>query len=348
MRIFIDEDSEIDTNNNVNILFCSINGKEASVQTQIHVNKPNPSKITEPDLLCGVDTFAFIGVKNIISDSLMLPIAGVTLAFFKILLNLIVQGRDGQPKRYVALNKDNRLLLFLMKLKLGLTFTVLGILFCINATTASRIFYQMLETITIKTESWIFWPSKESVKKNMPLSFYKYPNCRCIIDCTEVETDTPPTVKQRVLLYSNYKGRFTLKFLVCITPDGFTCLVSKAYGGRATDSFINNCKLLSLIEPGDLVLADKGFPQIKSELAQRNAILVIPPFAFDAQFTSEQMDETYNIASVRIHVEQAIQRIKIFNILRHIPNTLIPCINEIMHVCCVLANNKPPLIKEGD
>lgn len=99
-------------------------------------------------------------------------------------------------------------------------------------------------------------------------------------------TDTPPTVEQRVLMYSNYKGRFTVKFLIAITPDGYICKISKAYGGRTTDSFItNDCGFLNLIEPNDLVLADKGFPQIQSELGKRNATLVIPPFGFNPQFS---------------------------------------------------------------
>ncbi|GBP41239.1 hypothetical protein EVAR_30677_1 [Eumeta japonica] len=98
----------------------------------------------------------------------------------------------------------------------------------------------------------------------------------------------------------------------------------------------------------DTVLADKGFPQIKSELLKRNALLVIPPFAFDPQFTNSEIDETYKIASVRIHVERAIQRIKLCNILKFIPITLLPHIDAIMHMCCVIANSKPPLIKNSE
>lgn len=117
-----------------------------------------------------------------------------------------------------------------MKLKLGITFCALGVLFHIHKTTASRIFFEVLQTLTKKTKTWIFWPSKESVKKNLFITFSKYPNCRCIIDCTEIPTDTSPTVEQRVLMYSNYKGRFTVKFLIAITPDGYICKVSKLMG----------------------------------------------------------------------------------------------------------------------
>lgn len=100
-----------------------------------------------------------------------------------------------------------------------------------------------------------------------------------------------------------------------------------------------------MIEPNDLVLADKGFLQIQSELGKRNAALVIPPFAVNPQFSDEEV-EGYSITSVRIHVERAIQRVKLSKILNHISIDLLPYIDAIMHTCCIIANNLPPLIEE--
>ncbi|GBP51863.1 hypothetical protein EVAR_88568_1 [Eumeta japonica] len=60
------------------------------------------------------------------------------------------------------------------------------------------------------------------------------------------------------------------------------------------------------IEPGDTVLTDKGVSQIKSELVKRNDLLVIPPFAFDPQFTNSEIDETYKIASVRAILNSSV------------------------------------------
>ena len=62
-------------------------------------------------------------------------------------------------------------------------------------------------------------------------------------------------------MYSNYKGRFTIKFVIVMTPDGYVCMISKGYGGKATDSFMtNDSGFLNLIASDDLILADKGFP----------------------------------------------------------------------------------------
>lgn len=79
-------------------------------------------------------------------------------------------------------------------------------------------------------------------------------------------------------------------------------------------------------------MADKGFPQISTGLLERNATFVMPPFAYNPQFTEEEVIEGYQIASIRIHVERAIQRIKIFNILKNINIELLPYIDCIMHI----------------
>lgn len=266
---------------------------------------------------------------------------------FHILLKFIVPGEEGQPAFFKKVSAENRLLIFLMKMKLGLPFAVIGCLFNVSHTTAACIFSSVLKTLVAKTRTWIFWPSKDAVKETLPKSFLNYPNCRAIIDCTELRTDTPPTVEQRVLMYSSYKSHFTVKFLIAISPSGMITFVSNAYGGKATDGFISNDSgFLNLIEAGDQILADKGFPQINSELLKRQSVLIMPPFAYNPQFSREEVLRGYSMASVRIHVERAIQRIKIFKILEHIYIELLDNIDDIIFMACVLANNKEPLIKK--
>ena len=63
------------------------------------------------------------------------------------------------------------------------------------------------------------------------------------------------------------------------------------------------------------------------------------------QLVPDEEDETRQIASVRIDVERAIERIKNFNILRQvIPNTMAEDINKIWKVCAILTNFKSPLV----
>ena len=104
--------------------------------------------------------------------------------------------------------------------------------------------------------------------------------------------------------------------------------------------------MLDLLEDGDVILADKGFPDIKSVIddSGKKVLLVMPPFLYNEEFTKEETEETYDIASIRIHVERIMQRIKIFNILNKIPVHLFPYIDDIVHMCCTFVNLKLPII----
>jgi len=149
--------------------------------------------------------------------------------------------------------------------------------------------------------------------------------------------EQPNTVEQRVYLYSRYKGGYTITFLVAITPNGMVSFVSKCYDGRSSDSFItNDCGFLSLLEPGDEVIADKGFPGIKTNCDQQNAILIMPPFLYNAKFTESEVLETYNIASVRIHIDRLFARVKTFGILNKVTIHLFVHTLTILSICAVL------------
>lgn len=125
------------------------------------------------------------------------------------------------------LSNENTLLIFLMKLKLSLTYKALAVLFGIHRTTVSRIFTDTLTILSAKTNNLIFWPSKRTITSLLPEAFKKnYPSCRCIIDCTEIKVQQPNTIEQRVYLYSRYKGCYTVKFLVAITPNGMISFIS--------------------------------------------------------------------------------------------------------------------------
>lgn len=81
-----------------------------------------------------------------------------------------------------SVTKNDRLLICLIKMKHGLIFSAISVLFIIHHTSVSRIFLQCLEILSIKTKYLIFWPSKSSVKETLPEEFKKlFPNTSCII-----------------------------------------------------------------------------------------------------------------------------------------------------------------------
>lgn len=54
-------------------------------------------------------------------------------------------------------------LLFLMKIKLGITYSALAVIFGIHRTTVARIFSDTLSILSVQTKGFIFWPSKKTV-----------------------------------------------------------------------------------------------------------------------------------------------------------------------------------------
>ena len=70
------------------------------------------------------------------------------------------------------------------------------------------------------------------------------------------------------------------------------------------------------------------------------ATLCIPlSCAASMQMLPSDVRKTSNIVNIRIYVEQAIGRIKLFRILKHeLPITLLPLVDDIVRVCCALCN----------
>ncbi|XP_065642964.1 uncharacterized protein LOC136074560 [Hydra vulgaris] len=164
------------------------------------------------------------------------------------------------------------------------------------------------------------WPTKKLVNETMPSCFKDvYPNTRVIIDS---------------------------KGLIGIAPSGAITFVSDLYAGRTSDKQItNHCGILKLLEKGDSLMADRGF-DIVNDLP-KGISLNIPPFLEgDFQLTLEKELETRRIASVRIHVERAIARIKNYRILQNtFPLSMAADMNKIWVIVCYLVTFLPPLIK---
>ena len=67
---------------------------------------------------------------------------------------------------------------------------------------------------------------------------------------------------------------------------------------------------LDILDPGDQVMADRGF-KVKTNVAMRQCTLCIPPRAASgSQMLPRDIKETSSIADSRIYVEQAIKRIR--------------------------------------
>lgn len=90
-------------------------------------------------------------------------------------------------------------------MKLGITFSAIDIFFRVHRTTASRIFYSILQEMSQTCKDFVQWPPKETITALMPQAFKDFnSDCRVIIGCTEMCVEQPADVSHRVFLYSNY------------------------------------------------------------------------------------------------------------------------------------------------
>jgi hypothetical protein len=96
------------------------------------------------------------------------------------------------------------------------------------------------------------------------------------------------------------------------------------------------CGFLTKLEdkPGIAIMVDGGFT-IKDMLKTLNIELNIPPFLQGRQQLSpEEIQVGRSIASLRIHVERAIGRLKTYNICKGtIPLSLARLSNQIVCLC---------------
>ena len=131
--------------------------------------------------------------------------------------------------------------------------------------------------------------------------------------------ETPSDLHMQSSTWSQYKHHNTIKFLVACTPNGAICYVSPLYVGSISDvELTRSSGLLNKLQDKYCIsiMADRGFT-IRDILKELNIELNIPPFMQGwQQLPQEEIQEGRKIASLRIHVERAIGRIKTFNICK--------------------------------
>ena len=146
----------------------------------------------------------------------------------------------------------------------------------------------------------------------MPASLKEnYPNTRVIIDCTELFLEMPSQQRTQsaTCAFSNYKHHNTAKGLVGISPKGDLTFVSELYACNTSDKQVtNDCGIFNLLEPGDEVMADRGFG-IEDDLPAGVSLNLPNSFRRRMkQFSEEDETKTRRIAKCRIFTWSELYR----------------------------------------
>ncbi|XP_046404831.1 uncharacterized protein LOC124170176 [Ischnura elegans] len=282
----------------------------------------------------------------------------------RLAITVITKSIQGNSKLYLGIPSDwygvlkcmplpeRDIHVTLMKIKLNDSFERLGDSFGISKTYACKIFRDSIGHISDHLRQLIYWPPPSSITKCLPIPFrFSFYHVQSIIDCLEIEIEKPSNPVHQTLTWSEYKKGNTLKYLISATPDGFITFISKGFGGRTSDiAVLENSGFMEKVPPNSVVMADRGFKHASKALKTKNCILVRPPSVTSGSFPSaEEVIETKKIASLRIHVERVISRVREFEFLKAhsvIDRSLHRYTDEVMEIVCGLINLQQPIIRQ--
>ena len=271
-----------------------------------------------------------------------------SLIYYGSITGVISSANQKKHGKQRSTSPEQELFMILARMRCGFLLQDLAHRYGMSFQHCSRIWITWITFLDKQLRSLPIWPTRKFIDDHMPACFKQsFPQTRVIIDCTELLIEMPSSCRSQSATFSTYKNHNTAKGLLGISPNGYPSFVSRLYAGRASDKKITkDCGILGLLEAGDQIMADRGF-DIESELPA-GVSLNIPPFLNGKdQLSLEEETSTRKIASVRVHVERAISRIKNYRILHQVlPITMAQDVDKIWTVCSYLTLFLPPLINE--
>ena len=250
-----------------------------------------------------------------------------------------------------VLTTQQELVCTLTRLRTGWTEGQVADQFDVSRSHVSKLFVTYIHILDEITKPIRQWPDTDVIRKYLPPSVRKdFPKTTIIIDCAEFFIKKPRNATAQSQTYSQYKTHNTYKALFGIHAGGAFTFASDLWTGNVSDRFITeNSGFMDHIQYGDQVMADRGFT-IRDLLADHGATLVIPPFTRRCQWgkgkwlTNAEQQKTRLIAKHRIHVERAIQRLKLFRLLTsEVPSSMADIMDAGVRVASSLCNLQPPL-----
>ena len=245
------------------------------------------------------------------------------------------------------LSVENQFFMTLMKLRRHTTNFELSRLFGISENTVTNIVLTWIRFIYLQWKEINIWPVRELVKHFTPADFkLKFPSTRLIIDGTECPIKKPKTPRAQQATFSTYKNRNTVKALIGASPGGLISYISPVYAGSTSDrQIVERSSLTSLCDPGDSLMADKGF-NVQDIFATSDVTINIPTFFKKKnRMSGDTVIKDRKIASKRVHIERIIGLAKTYKILTEpMTSTETKMATEIMYICFMLCNFRPCIV----
>ena len=137
------------------------------------------------------------------------------------------------------LSVEDEFLMFLMKLRMGLSTIDLAERFCVSESTVNNVNLTWVNFVYIVIGSLKIWSHRDIIIKLSPEEFIQnYPNNIVIVDATELKIQVPSSSQKHSESYSTYKSHTTFKSLIGVDPNGGIMFVSQLFEGSISDKQI--------------------------------------------------------------------------------------------------------------
>ncbi|XP_056636272.1 uncharacterized protein LOC130444923 isoform X1 [Diorhabda sublineata] len=243
------------------------------------------------------------------------------------------------------------ILITLKKIRLNEPSSILAMQFGRSSVNIGQIFKRTVPLLSKYLKELILWPAANKIAERLPIAFRsRYSKVQSIIGCFKIRIQKPSNPLHESLTWSEYKRCNTIKYMVSCTPDGLVNFISCGFGGRTSDDIIfENCGYTSNLSPGMEIMTDKGFKNVSTKLATYGCVLIRPPSVSASTFISkDEILESKRLASLRIHVDRVIGRLREFNmLLPHVRVDLkyLSIFDDVVVIVCGLINLQNQLTK---
>ena len=213
------------------------------------------------------------------------------------------------------LELDTQLLLVMVWLRHYPTTELLGYLFGVSQSTASRTMTRLLPVLAEVEEKEMQPPTG----KRRSLAHFERdkPDLFAIFDATEQSVNKPQDDKQARLYFSGKQRRPTCKTSLHVNQEGLIRQISPTTPGSLHDvTHLRQSGLLRGISPAVIAVADAAYVGLYKDLPN-HSVLVPHKAARDHPLLPDQLLANRELCAVRIKVENVLAQLKRFRILTH-------------------------------